>query len=142
MIKAKAFLKFICEDYGFRFFSGVPSKGFKGIFNAMDKTIMHYIPAANENIALAMASGAASNGVASAIFIDYSEVVKLDFSKNILFNIPLLVIAFMSEDFKYKKSSDSILLSDKYEKDVSILIDRFWRKGKVSSIYFKEGQLL
>jgi sulfopyruvate decarboxylase TPP-binding subunit len=88
----KAFFKELCEDYDYRFFTGIPFKDFKNFYANMNPDLMHYIPAANELIALRLAAGSWLSGIKSAVVLEPSKVDKLDFSFNIKLNIPILVL--------------------------------------------------
>jgi len=72
MVKAKEFLKFLCEDLDYRFFSGVPCLGFKPIYDSMSSKFMHYVPAVNERSAFGISMGAAVAGAKSAVLVDSS----------------------------------------------------------------------
>ena len=58
----------------------------------MDSEIMHYVPAANEHIALKLASGAWTSGFKSAIILPGKLVNNLDLEFNMKFGIPVLII--------------------------------------------------
>ncbi|RKX67070.1 MAG: hypothetical protein DRP42_01480 [Tenericutes bacterium] len=95
MIKAKDLWKFLCNDMGVRFFSGVPSSHVNKLYKTMDSNIMFYIPAANERIALGLVNGARLSGAQSGLLLDSASVRRLAFDIqdfNSLFDLPLLVV--------------------------------------------------
>jgi len=96
MVKAKEFWKVLCEDFNYRFFSGVAHSGFKVLYKAMTGDIMHYVPATDEIIALGLVSGAYISGHKGAIIINTKFVPDLyrliEFNNK--FGIPVLIIGY------------------------------------------------
>jgi hypothetical protein len=93
----KAFLKELCENYDYRFFTGIPFKDLDVFYKTMDKDLMHYIPAANELIALRLAAGAWISGFKSVVVLEPLRINKLDFSFNIKLNIPALILTVVKD---------------------------------------------
>ena len=105
MIEAKDFWEYLCVDLDYRLFAGVPCIGLKCLYDKMDPRIMHYIPAAEENIALGLVSGAFLAGMKGGILIDIKNLHNILNSLcnfNLKYNIPFLVIAY-AEDVKFNK---------------------------------------
>lgn len=128
MVKAKDFFKVLCEELNYRFFSGVVCGGLSKLFNAMDSSFMHYVPAADENIALGLVSGTAMSGLGSVLVIDMKlkEFVYPNFNFLIQNKLPVIIIAYSEnkkEIFKYdipivyfKDLDDLKVLSNKIDK--------------------------
>ncbi len=103
MVKAKDFWDYLCNDLNYRFFAGVPCKGFKPLYDNMNAEFMHYIPAVNERVAAGVVNGAWLAGVRSAILIDINNiytVYDLLFNFSNIYKIPFLIIAYKSKDYK------------------------------------------
>jgi hypothetical protein len=96
MAKDLEFWLTICEEYNYRFFSGVPCAELAPLYAGMQSNIMHYIPAANENIALNLAAGSRISGYNSGILIGPSLIEKLDFTVLDTFSVPVLIITTVS----------------------------------------------
>jgi len=92
MVKAKEFWETICNKLDYRFFSGLPVSTFKSIYAAMDPEIMHYVPAANEQIALNSSFGACLSGFKSATILPNDRISLLDFSLVKQSKTPTLII--------------------------------------------------
>lgn len=142
MMKAKEFLDYLCDNLNYRFFSGVPVEGFKGLFKAMSSDKMHYIPAANENIALALANGVSLLGVNSAIMIEFNKINELVFENNILYDIPILIIAFCSKEEQPLDFANITMLSNDIKNDLESVFSGCVATSKPRIICFKEGQLI
>ena len=97
MVKAKVFWNYICNELDYRFFSGVVCEGFVPLYDEMSAEFMHYIPAANERIALGMAAGARMTNLKSGILIDYKNIYVLYdwlFNFNKVYRVPVLIIVY------------------------------------------------
>lgn len=105
MVKAKDFWDILCNEFDYRFFSGVAHSEFKSLYNTMDSKIMHYVPAANESIALGLASGANIAGYKSCIIVDAKFIFdinrQLEFNRK--FKIPVLIISSTDYNFNLPK---------------------------------------
>jgi len=89
--------KELCECFEYRFFTGIPFEGSSDLYSAMDSEIMHYVPAANELIALRMASGARVSGFKSGVLLEPLKINRLDMGFNIEFEIPILIITSVKD---------------------------------------------
>lgn len=100
MVKATEFWNYLCGELDYKFFAGVICNGLLPLYKKMDSQIMHYIPAANERIALGMVSGASIAGINSGLLIDmdfaYDLTRLLVFS--IDYKIPFLVIGYSDQE--------------------------------------------
>jgi len=106
MVKADDFLNTVCNELNYRFFSGVVVEGFLKFLKAMSSEFMHYVPAANEEIALGIACGAFSGGLKSCILFDMKFKEKIYYNFNFVLEnkIPLLLLGYSEnkkENFKY-----------------------------------------
>lgn len=95
MVKAKEFWQHICVDLRFKLFSGFPCRELAPIYDAMDSSIMHYIPATAEDVALGIINGFWFTGQRGAVLMDSGNLYKLFpmlFKINIVYKIPSLII--------------------------------------------------
>lgn len=122
MLKAKEFWKHLCEDLNYRFFTGVPFKEATSIYGSMNVDIMHYIPAANEYIAVKLAAGALISGFNSAVLLDSKLIDKIDLSFHNKYGLPILFIS------NFKPASKSLIVSDDIDKIVK-RIEKLKRPG-------------
>lgn len=97
MLEAKDFWHELCEEFDYRFFSGIPFLAAEELYINMNAKMMHYVPAANEHIALKLASGAWTAGFKSAVILPARLVNNLNFEFNINFGIPVLVLTTKDE---------------------------------------------
>jgi sulfopyruvate decarboxylase TPP-binding subunit len=145
MVKAKEFWNFICNDLDYRFFAGIPCPGLNPLYKTMSPEFMHYIPAANERLALGLVSGAYLSGLKGGILIDmryaYDLTSLLNF--NIVHRIPFLAIAcahgqtFESLVYDFPKTK----LSDNYKKDISKMVSKLESESVPGLIRIEEGIL-
>lgn len=78
MVNAKDLLYYLCNTLEYRFFSGVPCCDLKEIYNHMDSSIMHYIPATNAKVALGITSGFwLASKVKTCVLLDYNNFVSI-----------------------------------------------------------------
>jgi len=89
--------KELCVGFEYRFFTGIPFEGSSDLYSSMNSEIMHYVPAANELIALRMASGARVSGFKSGVLLEPLKINKLDMGFNIEFEIPILIITAVKD---------------------------------------------
>lgn len=100
-MKAKEFWEFLCGEMDYRFFAGVPCRGFKPLYDSMSPKFMHYIPAVNENVALALTSGASIAGTKSVVLMKFDRLYNLFdclVSLNSQYKVPTLILAYYSTD--------------------------------------------
>lgn len=138
MVKAKDFLKFLCEDLDYRFFSGTAAKGSTPLYKSMSPDFMHYIPAAHEQIALGMANGSHMAGFKSAIIVPVSSLANMDWT----LELPVLVLAF-------KDSKDSVpplklktKLNDEFKRGVKTLTTKMANQNTFGVVLIEGGQLI
>jgi len=112
------FWDYLCNEIGYRFFAGVPCVGLNDLYLTMDKAIMHYVPAANEDIAVGIVNGATIVGAKAAVLMDHNLLSKTDLSFNIDNNIPLLVISSGEITTKNKKIK-YVNITKEYKKYIS-----------------------
>ena len=98
MIDTKKLWSYLCEDLDYRFFTGIPFTEVTDLYKFMDADIMHYVPAANEKIALGLSNGARTSGFKSAIILQVEKIYKLDFKFNKDFGIPAFFITGVDSD--------------------------------------------
>jgi hypothetical protein len=148
MVKAKDFWNCLCEELGYRFFAGVPCKGLDPLYKKMNPKFMHYVPAANEKIALGLVSGAYVAGLKGAVLMDSKFLLDLanyitDF--NFEHEIPLLIIAYTEKDtefpFRLPKTKLSKSSCLDYRKCLKSVDSRSERLGKPGIITIK-GNIL
>ena len=92
MAPAKDFWVQACEELNYRFFTGIPFAAVADLYKTMNPTVMHYIPAAHEDIAVKMATGAWISGFKSAVILESEKIINLDLSFNFRNKIPILFI--------------------------------------------------
>lgn len=114
MVKAQEFWNFLCEECDYRIFSGVACKGLLSLYKTMSSEFMHYIPAANEKIALGIVSGACMGGFKGGILMDMrfkNEIATL-LKFNVDYKIPFLIIGYGTKDDKLIYDFPSTYISD------------------------------
>jgi sulfopyruvate decarboxylase TPP-binding subunit len=96
MVKAKDFLKYLCEDLDYRFFAGVACPGLVPLYKAMNPDFMHYVPAVNERVGLSIVSGANLAGLKGGLLLDMRFAYDLTslFTFNMNHKIPLVIIGY------------------------------------------------
>lgn len=148
MIKAKEFWQVLCEDLNYRFFSGVACGGFNSLFKSMSPEFMHYIPAANEKIALGLASGASVAGFKSAILISdrmFTDIIYTVNDLNFKYKIPLLIIAFSETNQEFPLKMPKINISeynlDEFKNYISNIDLRSQKICKPGLVTIEEGVL-
>lgn len=114
MVKAKDFWKFLCEELDYRFFAGVGCKGLAPLYKAMKSDFMHYIPTANERIALGMVSGVHVGGFKSGLLMDMKFAYDLTSSFEFVIDhkIPFLVLGYGNEDSNLPYDFPSVYIMD------------------------------
>jgi sulfopyruvate decarboxylase TPP-binding subunit len=103
MVKAKEFWEYLCEELDYRFFTGVPCKGLKSLYDEMNPDFLHYVPAVNERVAIGMACGASLAGIKSGVLINADNIhVIHDPIVNFVskYNISFLILAYSESNKK------------------------------------------
>jgi sulfopyruvate decarboxylase TPP-binding subunit len=111
MLKGKEFWVYLCEELNYRFFTGIPFSEVTELYKNMDSSIMHYVPAAHEEIAVKLATGAWIAGFKSAIILEPKKITSISININKELNIPLLFITneiIKSKDFIISDNIDSL----------------------------------
>ncbi|MHA1833669.1 MAG: hypothetical protein ACTSV7_06720 [Candidatus Baldrarchaeia archaeon] len=151
MVKAKEFWQYLCEELDYRFFAGVPHINLKPLYDGMNSKIMHYIPAARENTALGVVSGACLAGVKGGIFLyveEFEDLLKWLRRFNLKNKIPLLI-------FVYDDANDNIrfydilsfykipyaFLKGDFKKTLKEMADRSEKLSVPGVVIIKEGVL-
>ena len=122
MVKAKKFWDYLCEELDYRFFSGVACAGLSPLYKKMNKDIMHYVPAANERIALGLVSGAYIGGFKGGLLMDmkFKHDISTLLNFNLIYKIPFIIIGY-SELKKDKLIYDfptTVIVDDNFEDDI------------------------
>jgi len=122
MVKAKKFWNCLCEELDYRFFSGVACAGLSPLYKKMNKDIMHYVPAANERIALGLVSGAYIGGFKGGLLMDmkFKHDISTLLNFNLIYKIPFIIIGY-SELKKDKLIYDfptTVIVDDNFEDDI------------------------
>lgn len=144
MIKAKDFWNYLCNELDYRFFAGVPCKGFKSLYDKMNPEFMHYIPAVNEQVALGMASGANLAGIKSGILIDFDNIYVVCnwlFNFNMVYKVPLLIIAYKEFDKKIQLHglTKSELYDNKFENKLKQLTTKLEKSESPGLLIIGKG---
>lgn len=139
MVKAKEFWDFLCNELNYRFFSGVPTSGFQGLFRAMDKNIMHYVPAINEQASLSLAAGAWVSGFKSAVFLPPAKVNKLDFELIDVLGVPIILFTSGKHLCSFSKRFKVFELEEDYGISLSGVSKYVEKNNKPAILFFKEG---
>ena len=127
MVKAQDFWNYLCEDLDYRFFAGVACEGLHPLYKNMSSDFMHYIPAANERIALGLISGAYIGGFKGALLMDmkFKEDIATLLRFNIDYRIPFLVIGYGTKDDKLIYDFPSTYISNgQYETKIKKIADK------------------
>ena len=103
MVKAKKFWNYLCNDLNYRFFAGVACDGLNPLYKEMNSEIMHYVPAANECIALSLVTGVYITGIKGCVLMNmyFKNDITTLLEFNIKYKIPLLIIGY--GDYKSNK---------------------------------------
>ena len=144
MVKAKDFWNYLCEEKDYRFFAGVACPGLSPLYKKMDAKIMHYIPAANERIALGLVSGAHTAGFKSGLLLDmrFSYDLSSLFLFNIDYRIPFLMIGYGDEDSHVAYDFPrKIITTDNFKSKLDNVIKTMEKESVPGLIVFKEGIL-
>lgn len=159
MVKAKDFWDYLCNELDYRFFAGVPCKGLKFLYDNMNPEFMHYIPAANERIALGLVSGAWLAGVKGALFMDGNnimDIMNLLLSFNKKYKVPALIICYDEKyywakqtsitslllvNFKVMKMDDDVQEGQTFRDNLDIVIKGIEKEKKSGIFFIGKGDL-
>lgn len=143
MVKAKEFLQFLCSELEYRFFSGIPFIEAKPIYDNMTRELMHYVPAANENIAVSMANGAWVSRFKACVLLSLEHILKVDWSFNQSRKIPVLVLSCFTGNVSVPFSSVFVGSETEYEYDIKSALwhldDIMENTSLPTILFFKEG---
>lgn len=132
MIKAKEFWNYVCNELNYRFFAGIPSMYFDFLYDTMSSDIMHYIPAVNEETAIAMVIGVEFTGFKGVVIANNNLFYFLNIIKFLNdYDLSLLCMAPYYEDTELFLKNNKIkykVLND-LKRDISY-IDRIHNKNK------------
>lgn len=137
MVKAKKFWNYLCEVLDYRVFVGVPCLGLNPLYKVMDKSIMYYMPAANERIALGISCGVVMSGTKSGVLLSETSLIGIGNEIELInnFNIPILLIVY--SEVKRNYPFWHIELSDNFKKD----LDKISGRKTPSVLVIKGGTL-
>lgn len=144
MVKAKDFWNYLCEELDYRFFAGVACPELVPLYKKMDSNIMHYVPAANERIALGLVSGAHMSGFKSGLLMDMR--FGYDLTSLLMFNvelrIPFLTLGFGDEDsylvFDYPRA---VISDNKFKEKIAEVVSKMEEESVPGLIVFEGGVL-
>jgi len=149
-MKVKEFWHFLCEELDYRFFAGVPCKGFKPLYDTMSSKFLHYIPAVKEDVALALTSGASVAGTKSVVIIELDRIYNLmdglsSFSGE--YKIPVLILAYDGTDnINSKRISGAAKVPyrvvSNVKRDIRYLTNQIDKKQMPAVAIIKEGTLI
>lgn len=144
MVKAKDFWNYLCEELDYRFFAGVACPGLAPLYKKMDAKIMHYIPAANERIALGLVSGAHTAGFKSGLLLDMRYAYDLSslFEFNIDYGIPFLIIGHGNKESHVAYDFPrQVITTDNFKPKLDKVVKQMESESVPGLIVFKEGIL-
>ena len=146
MVKAKEFWDYLCKDLDYRFFAGVACPGLVPLYKKMSSAFMHYVPAANERIALGLVSGAYVAGLKGGLLIDMRFAYDLTslFKFNVDYGIPLLVIGYNGEEEDAFLAYDfpvGFIVGDSFKEDLQRVVSRIEEENVPGLITFEKGGL-
>ena len=140
MIKAKHFWNYLCNDLNYRFFAGKPCVGFKQLYKNMNSKIMHYIPAANSDIAVGLVSGASLSGHKGAVLLDaydFYDTLSIIDKFNIEYEIPFLLLIY-NNGAKMKRilNLPTVNISKNYKKELLYIDSEITKKKLPGMVLF------
>ena len=145
MVKAIDFWNYLCEELDIRFFAGVACPGLNLLYKKMNSKFMHYIPAANERIALGLVSGAYIAGFKSCLLMDmkFKNDITTSLRFNVDYKIPFLIVAYSEKDedsLTYDFPTAYILDAD-FKDDVQRIVSESESKCVPGLIIIESGVL-
>ena len=141
MVKAKDFLKFLCEELNYRFFTGMPKNDFVKLRKKMTSDILNYIPSVNDESAFGMAYGSRVGGTKSIVMISHDELIKcFNYVRNFStdYGIPILILTDKILDLPKIKS---IVLTDDFQKELT-KFDKEIEKARLPGFVCLKGGFL
>ena len=146
MIKAKDLWCFLCDKMNYRGFSGVPCIGLKPLYAKMNSGFLHFIPAANENIALGIVAGMNISGIKSGILMRASNFCNIVNYLNLLndkYKIPVLSILFEDEVIQFKRFTkvSSMYLDYDYNRKLKKFLERMEKELIPGILVIRKGIL-
>ena len=146
MVKAKDFWNYLCKELDYRFFAGVACPGLVPLYKKMNAKIMHYIPAANEKIALGLVSGAYLSGFKGGLLMDMRFIYDLtdSFKFNVDYRIPLLVIGYSADEnaeFLSYNFPSAFITDESFKEDVQRVASRSESEESPGLIIIEKGTL-
>jgi len=141
MIKAKEFMDYLCNKLEFRFFSGVPCHELQPLYNEMNSSTMHYIPAVTETTAVGIASGVWLSNIKSCVLMDSNKINSI---KPILDDISFkmkIPVLFIFGGVCKQDYLKTVLLHKNYKKQVDDIVTCMDIERLPSGILIKEGFL-
>ena len=142
MVKAKDFWNYLCEELDYRFFAGVACEGLAPLYKKMNSKIMHYIPAANERIALGLVSGAYVGGFKGGLLIDMRFAYDLTslFMFNIDYKIPFLVIGHGNKESRLAYDFPRAVISnDNFQAKTAALVKKIEKESVPGLMVIERG---
>ena len=122
MVKAVKFWNYLCDKLDYRFFSGVACLGLSPLYKKMNKDIMHYVPAANERIALGLVSGAYVGGFKGGLLMDmkFKHDINTILNFNLTHKIPFIIIGYseLKVDKLIYDFPTTVITDDSFEDEI------------------------
>lgn len=144
MIKAKDLWCFLCDEMEYRGFSGVSCIGLKPLHAKMSSDLLHFIPAANESIALGIVSGMSVSGIKSGILMRASNFCNIVNYLNLLndkYKISVLLILFEDEVIQFKRFTKvpRMYLDHNYNKKLKRFLKKMEKESAPGVLVIREG---
>lgn len=139
MVRIKDFWKYICEDFNYRLFSGVPCRGLSLLYNTMNAKFMHYMPPTTDLVALNLINGARVAGTKGVLLIDESNILNITNSikyLNMEYGIPLLILMYGN------KIPSGIKCTKGGIKDLIKIINKVDTAGAIGIVSINDGDLI
>jgi len=138
MLKYIDFWGHLCNVLSYRFFAGVPCEGLVSLYKKMDSNLMHYIPAASEQIAVGLANGAYISGIKSAILMASDNIEFLNLSFNFDNNF-FFFIAYGEIKPKFKQGIYCLDLTEDLEACLNKIDKHLASKRKPCVLFIGKG---
>lgn len=96
------FWKYLYEELGSVFVSGVPSGVFGTLINTMDSSYMHFVPAVNDEVAIGLCIGAFTAGIKACVLVEKNNLVLLkEKIKRMKYVLNYAIIIITNEDINF-----------------------------------------